>query len=68
MFDSERGELSISMVAKELNLHRASVDYYVKTGQLRTIRKGTYHVILRDDLSQFMANKYGNIEEIAQNA
>ncbi len=68
VFDAEKGELSINMVAKEMGLHKASVDYYVRTGKLKTIRRGTYHVVLRKDLEAFLLEKYGNHMEIAKDA
>lgn len=68
VFDPEKGELSAQMVSKELNVHVASVHYYIKTGQLNTVRKGSYHVIMREDLANFVSKKWGNIQEIAKDA
>jgi hypothetical protein len=64
VFDPERGELSVNMVAKELGVVKTAVQYYLETGRLKSIRKGHYHVILRPELERFMAEECRVQEEL----
>lgn len=62
------GELSVTMVAKELGLDRSHIQYYLATGRLKSFRKGKYHVILRTELERFMSEEMEVKEAISENA
>lgn len=68
VFDEAGGELSVNMVAKELGLDRAHIQYYLDTGRLKSIRKGKYHVILRSELERFMSEDMEERKDVSQNA
>lgn len=55
VFDRERGEYSIQDVAKILNTSEDNVEYWVRNGRLKTIRKGFYRVIMKEELERFAA-------------
>jgi hypothetical protein len=63
VFDSSRGELSMNMIADALGVHKTMVMYYIKTGRLRSTRKGAYHVILDTELERFKAEELEHVEE-----
>lgn len=63
VFDSARGELSMNMVAENLGVHKTMVMYYIKTGRLKSTRKGAYHVILDTELERFKAEELEHVEE-----
>ncbi len=67
VFDPNRGELSLNMVARELGLAKVTMYYYIHSGKLKSYRKGHYIVVLRDDLERFKVEQYGQ-EDIANNA
>lgn len=60
VFDPEKGELSLNMVAKELGLAKPTMYYYIHSGKLKSSRKGHYVVVLRDDLEKFKAEYSSN--------
>lgn len=68
VFDEAEGELSIAMCAKELGVAKCNVNYYVRTGRLRTFRKGAYHVILRSEFERFVREEMTDTQEVANNA
>ncbi len=68
VFDESRGELSVSMVASELGVAKTNINYYIKTGRLKTFRKGHYHVVLRSEFERFIAEELQHNEVVSQNA
>ena len=68
VFDEDKGELSVSMVARELGVGRSHIEYYLSTGRLKSFRKGKYHVILRTELERFKIEDLEEKQDIAQNA
>jgi hypothetical protein len=68
VFNEAEGELSVAMVAKQLGVGKTHVQYYLETGRLKSIRRGTYHVILRPELERFIAEELEDCEDISQNA
>lgn len=54
MFDHARGEYSIIDMAEQYGVNPKSIDYWILTGRLKTIRKGAYHVIMKDEMERFM--------------
>lgn len=68
VFDPASGELSINQVCEALGKANNTVRYYIKTGRLRTERKGAYYVILQSELDRFIAEEMEDREDIANNA
>jgi len=64
VFDPDKGELSLSMVAKELNLAKRTLFYYIHSGKLKSHRKGHYIVVLRENLEQFKVAQWGDKYDI----
>lgn len=62
VFDPDKDELSISMVAKELGVSTCTVRNHIYNGRLKTFRKGHYHVITRAELNKYLQEKpvHGN--------
>lgn len=52
VFNHRNGILSVSMVAKDLNVARCTVIYWIKTGKLKAYRTGHYYVIYLKDLQK----------------
>lgn len=65
VFDHSRGEYSILDAAKILDMNFKNIEYYVRTGKLKSIRKGCYVVIMKEELDRFAAEE---MEIIAENA
>jgi hypothetical protein len=60
-------ELSANMVAEELGVHKNSVIYYIRTGRLKSFRRGQYHVVDRAELDRFIAEEMCE-KDVEQNA
>ena len=67
VFDPEKGELSLAMVAKELDIAKTTVMYYVNSGRLKTFRKGAYYVVYEHELERFKDMEFRRYEELQQN-
>lgn len=63
VFDPEKGELSLNMVAAELGLAKPTMYYYIHSGKLKSYRKGHYVVVMRDDLERFKVEHYRSEKE-----
>ena len=57
VFDRSRGEYSIKDAAEMLRANEDSVEYWVRTGRLRTIRKGCYVVVMKKEIERFAAEE-----------
>jgi len=64
VFSREKGDLSVSMVMKDLNLSRTTVFHYINNGRLKTYRKGHYHVIRQEELERFVEQEYRGHKEL----
>ena len=53
-FDPRYDEFSTKKVAKLLGIKKQRVYWLIYTGQLKTIRKGSYHVITQDSLNSYL--------------
>ena len=58
----------MNMIADALGVHKTMVMYYIKTGRLRSTRKGAYHVILDTELERFKAEELEHVEQEQLNA
>lgn len=56
-FDYVKGEWSVRMVATYLNTSSASVHYLITMGYLKSSRKGTYHVVYKDDVDSMIKTR-----------
>lgn len=57
-FDRSKGELSVKDVSKILGKKEQTIYYFVRSGQLPCVRKGSYVVIHKDDLKAFMDDRF----------
>lgn len=53
-FDERKGEYCVKRVAKMLGLKRQQVYWLIYTGQLKTIRKGSYHVVTQESMDAYL--------------
>ena len=53
LFDNEKGYYSVKQVSKMLAIPAQKVYYALRTGMLRSTRKGAAWVVHTDDLNQY---------------
>lgn len=53
-FDETRQEYCVKRVAKMLGLKKTAVYWLLYTGQLKSIKKGVYHVITKDQIESYL--------------
>jgi len=61
-------ELSVQTVSDELGITVAGVHYHINSGNLKSMQKGAYHVILRSDLEEFKGKKDFYVKDKVNNA
>lgn len=64
VFDREKGELSKNMVVEDYGLPHTSIDFWIRIGKLKTVRKGSYHVIMRPEIERFIAEDLKHYEMV----
>ena len=53
-FDERKGEYCVKRVAKLLGLKKQQVYFLIYTGQLKTTRKGSYHIITQANIDAYI--------------
>lgn len=67
MFDRDRGELSKNMVVEDYGLPHTAIDFWIRVGKLKTVRKGHYHVIMKPELERFLAEDLQHYDMAVEN-
>lgn len=54
IFDHEDGIYTVDDVSKMLNMTKRKIHYWISVGELKTRRKGVYHMIMKEDIERFL--------------